>query len=184
MRGGIEKIRALRLRFPEGWNNTDSQYKERARRARTSNGKWSAMAMMVPYGRLNALNDWFNMVNDLVSTDPSTRAESFPASFMMDVQENADGYVVEATLPGVSRDEIDVELNEGHLNISVDKKDSEEVAKRNYIHRETSSYRAVRSVYLKDADTAGLTASLKDGVLTVNVPKRTQNSNVTKIQIG
>lgn len=141
------------------------------------------MAMMVPYGRFNALNDWFNMMNELASTD-STPRDNFPSSFLMDVQENAENYVVEATMPGVSRDEIDVELNEGRLNISVDKKDSEEVAQRNYIHRETSAYRAVRSVYLKDADTTGLAATLKDGVLTVNVPKRTQNGSVTKIQIG
>ena len=142
------------------------------------------MAMMVPYGRFGGLGDWFNMVNDLVAAEPSTRADAVPASFMMDVQENDDNYVVEATLPGVTRDEIDVELNEGRLNISVNKKDSEEVAKRNYIHRETSEYRAVRSVFLKDADTVGLTATLKDGVLEVNVPKRTQNASVTKIQIG
>ena len=84
----------------------------------------------------------------------------------------------------MSRDEVDVELNEGRLNISVDKRDSEEVAHRNYVHRETSAYRAVRSVYLKDADTVGLTAVLKDGVLTVNVPKRNQSGNVTKVEIG
>ena len=138
---------------------------------------------MVPYGRFNGLNDWFNMMNELAA-EPAPRADACTGSFLMDVQENGDGYVVEATVPGVSRDEIDVELNENRLNISVDKRDSEEVAKRNYVHRETSAYRAVRSVYLKDADTTGLTAVLKDGVLTVNVPKRTQNGNVTKIQIG
>lgn len=138
---------------------------------------------MVPYGRFNGLNDWFNMMNELAA-EPAPRAEAYAGSFLMDVQENGDGYVVEATVPGVSRDEIDVELNENRLNISVDKRDSEEVAKRNYVHRETSAYRAVRSVYLKDADTTGLTAVLKDGVLTVNVPKRTQNGSVTKIQIG
>lgn len=142
------------------------------------------MATMVPYGRLNALNDWFNTMSELANTVPPSRGDAAPASFLMDVQENPEGYVVEAQVPGVSRDEIDVELNEGRLNISVDKQDSEEVAKRNYVHRETSAYRAVRSVYLKDADTTGLSAVLKDGVLTVNVPKRTQNGNVTKVQIG
>ncbi len=171
------------MRFVARWHNRISQYKDAPSRACKEEMEVVRMAAMVPYGRLSALNDWFNMVNDLVAPDSNTR-DVFPASFLMDVQENADGYVVEATMPGVSREEIDVELNEGHLNISVDKKDSEEVAKRNYIHRETSSYRATRSVYLKDADTAGLSASLKDGVLTVNVPKRTQNSSVTKIQIG
>jgi len=141
------------------------------------------MASMVPYGRFNPLADWYNMMNELTA-EPATRNDFVPAAFMMDVQETPEAYVVEATMAGVGRDEIDVELNEGRLNITVDKRDSEEVAKRNYIHRETSAYRATRSVYLKDADTVGLTAQLKDGILTVNVPKRTQNGSVTKIQIG
>lgn len=142
------------------------------------------MATLVPYSRFgSSLADWFNMMNDIANAS-STSNEIAPACFMMDVEEKDDGYVVEATMPGVNRDEIDVELNEGHLNISVNKQDSEETKKRNYIHRETSSYRAMRSIFLKDADTTGLTAQLKDGVLTINVPKRTQNSNVTKIQIG
>lgn len=142
------------------------------------------MATMVPYGRLNTLNDWFNTMSELANTVPATRGDAAPTSFLMDVQENPDGYVVDAQVPGVARDEIDVELNEGRLNISINKQDSEEVTQRNYVHRETSAYRAVRSVYLKDADTTGLTAVLKDGVLTVNIPKRTQNGNVTKVQIG
>ncbi len=141
------------------------------------------MPTIVPYGRFNRLADWFDIVNDLALSDRDTATDACPSSFMMDVQENPDDYVVEATMPGVTRDEVDVELNEGRLNISVDKRDSEEVKERNYIHRETSSYRAVRSVYLKDADTAGLKASLKDGVLTVTVPKRTQNTSVTKVEI-
>ena len=145
------------------------------------------MATMVPYGRRGSLGDWFgtsdwiNAMNELASAG---RPESSGASFLMDVQENPDGYVVEAVIPGVARNEVDVELNEGHLNISVDKQDTEEVTRRNYVHRETSAYRAVRSVYLKDADTVGLTAVLKDGVLTVNVPKKSQTGTVTKVEIG
>lgn len=143
------------------------------------------MASMIPYNRYTApIANWFSMMDDLANSREVSRGEIAPASFMLDVQDNADGYIVEATLPGVGRDEIDVELNEGRLNITVDKQDSEEVVKRNYLHRETSAYHAVRSVYLKDADTAGLTAQLKDGILTVNIPKRTQNSNVTKIAIA
>lgn len=143
------------------------------------------MASMIPYTRIpmSALNDWFGYMNDLMNTD-TTNKDIAPASFMLDVEEKPDGYEIQATLPGVKRDEIDVELNAGRLNITVDKKDSEEVQKKNYIHRETSAYRATRSVYLKDADTTGLTAQLKDGVLTVSVPKKRENSNVQKIEIA
>ncbi|MBR2835866.1 MAG: Hsp20 family protein [Coriobacteriales bacterium] len=123
-------------------------------------------------------------MDELANNSADSRIEGGSQSFMLDVQDNPENYIVEATLPGVNRDQIDVELNEGRLNITVDKQDSEEVTKRNYIHRETTSYHAVRSVFLKDADTTGLSAQLKDGILTVNVPKRTQNTNVCKIEIA
>jgi HSP20 family protein len=38
-------------------------------------------------------------------------------------------------------------------------------------------------VYLKDAATDGLTAKMDGGVLTVNVPKQAEKSNVTKVAI-
>ena len=141
------------------------------------------MTMLTPYPRIPSFNELLARAYDMMPTEPASNGDYAPASMMVDVIENPEGYVVEATMPGVTRDQIDVELNDGRLNISIFKTDSEEVAKRNYIHRETSEYRAMRSFLLKDADTAGITAQLKDGILTVNVPKRTQNDTVTKISI-
>ena len=104
-------------------------------------------------------------------------------AFKMDVEDAGDKYVVSAHVPGVTKDEIDVELNEGRLSVSVDHKESDEQKDKNYLHKETSEWQATRGVYLKDAATAGLTAKLADGVLTVNVPKQVEQANVTKVTI-
>jgi HSP20 family protein len=101
----------------------------------------------------------------------------------MDVEDAGEKYVISAELAGVSRDEIDVELNEGRLSISVNKQESDEEKSKTYLHKETSSWSATRGIYLKDASTTGLTAKLEGGILTVNVPKQTEKENVTKIQI-
>ncbi|WP_443742231.1 Hsp20/alpha crystallin family protein, partial [Tractidigestivibacter sp.] len=84
---------------------------------------------------------------------------------------------------GVKKDEVDVELNEGRLSISVDKKESDEEKGKNYLHKETGEWSATRGVYLKDAATEGLTARMDGGVLTVNVPKQSEKANVTKVAI-
>ncbi|WP_307740036.1 Hsp20 family protein [uncultured Parolsenella sp.] len=139
------------------------------------------MASMVPYDRYNRLarsvfpfddvfGDWLAPV-------------STPADFKMDVEDAGDKYVVSAHVPGVKRDQIDVELNEGRLSITVDKKDSDEENAKNYLQKETGEYTCTRGVFLKDAATAGLTAKLADGVLTVNVPKQDAKANVTKVSI-
>ena len=141
------------------------------------------MAGMVPYSDyekalrrawpFGAIDDFFAPV---LSVDAS---DAFP----MDVEDADDKYVVSAPLPGLKKDQIDVELNEGTLSVSVDKKESDEEKGKNYLHKETGEWSATRSVYLKDAATQGLTARYADGVLTVTVPKQSAKPNATKIAI-
>ena len=141
------------------------------------------MASMVPYGDfdralrrawpLDAFDEFFSPLSTL-STD---------AGFKMNVEDADDRYVITAELAGVKRDEIDVELNEGRLSISVDKKESDEEKGKNYLHKESTEWKASRGVYLKDASTSGLSAKLEGGILTVNVPKQEEKANVTKVSI-
>lgn len=143
------------------------------------------MSSMVPYdryGRALRRSFPFDGFFDDFFTSPLVSATS-DAAFQMDVEDAGDSYVISAHLAGVSRDEIDVELNEGRLSISVDKKESDETKGKNYLHKETREWSATRGVYLKDAAVEGLSAKLEDGVLTVNVPKQVEKANVTKISI-
>ncbi len=141
------------------------------------------MASMVPYSRYNRPMRWMDPFADWDDffKFPATVAES--GAFKMDVEDTDDAYVVSAQLPGINKDEIDVELNEGRLSVTVEHKESDEQKGKNYLHKETSEWQATRGVYLKDAAMAGLTAKLADGVLTVTVPKQAEQTNVTKVSI-
>ena len=142
------------------------------------------MASMVPYDRYSrALRNWPFDALDSFFDAPFAPLSSTASSFKMNVEDAGDKYVVSAELPGVKREEIDVELNEGRLSISVEKKETEEEKGKNYLYKETSDWSATRGVYLKDAAVAGLTAKLEGGVLTVNVPKQVEKANVTKVSI-
>lgn len=140
------------------------------------------MTSLMPYERYNhrmARNPWpFDMLDEFMPPRIDVQA-----GFKMDVEDAGDTYVISAELPGVARDQIDVELNEGRLSISVEKKETEEKQAKNYLHKETTEWSATRGVYLKDAATAGLSAKLTDGVLTVSVPKLDEKANATKITI-
>ena len=140
------------------------------------------MASMVPYDRYGSSirrSFPFGDLFDDFFTSPMVSAAT-DAAFKMNVEDAEESYVVTAQLAG---DEIDVELNEGRLSISVEKKETEEEKGKNYLHKETREWSATRGVYLKDAATEGLSAKLADGVLTVNVPKQVEKTNVTKISI-
>ena len=141
------------------------------------------MASMVPYRSVfglrpaTSLFDAFDDMMDLASAPMSTKA------FPMDVEDKGDSYEVKAYLTGVSKDDIDVELNEGRLSIAVKVEEKEEDKGKNYLQKEFPSYSATRGVYLKDAACEGLSARYADGVLTVSVPKIVEKKNVTKISI-
>jgi len=143
------------------------------------------MASMVPYDHYNRMlrRAWpFDTMEELFQS-PFSSLASAPDGFKMNVEDTDGAYVVTAELPGVKRDQIDVELNEGRLSISVQKQESEEEKAKNYLHKETTEWSATRGIYLKDAAVEGLTAKLADGMLTVNVPKQEPKSNVTKVSV-
>lgn len=145
------------------------------------------MASMVPYRSVfgvrpsaSSLFDLFDDMTDLANNSIASKA------FPVDVEDKGDGYEVKAYLTGVAKDDIDVELNEGRLSISVNVEEDEEDEEKegkNFLQKEFSSYSATRGVYLKDASSEGLSAKYADGILTVTVPKIVEKKNVTKISI-
>ena len=140
------------------------------------------MTSMIPYTSLDrALRSWPFDSMDVFFAPPAKVTGDY--GFKMDVEDAGDAYVVSAELPGVTKDQVDVELNEGRLSINVDKKESDEKKGKTYLQKETSEWQASRGVYLKDAAREGLSAKLEGGVLTVNVPKQQRQSNVTKVTI-
>lgn len=140
------------------------------------------MTSMIPYTSLDrALRSWpFDSMDDFFAPLAKVTGDY---GFKMDVEDAGDAYVVSAELPGVTKDQVDVELNEGRLSISVDKKESDEKKGKTYLQKETSEWQASRGVYLKDAAREGLSAKLEGGVLKVNVPKQQRQSNVTKVTV-
>ena len=98
------------------------------------------MASIIPYGNYDrALRRSFPFdVFDDMFTSPLANVVS-DAAFKMNVEDTGDAYVVTAELAGVSRDEIDVELNEGRLSISIDKQESEESKSKNFLLKESRS---------------------------------------------
>ncbi|WP_373577301.1 Hsp20/alpha crystallin family protein [Parafannyhessea umbonata] len=140
------------------------------------------MTSMIPYTSLDrALRSWpFDSMDDFFAPLAKVTGDY---GFKMDVEDAGDAYVVSAELPGVTKDQVDVELNEGRLSISVDKRESDEKKDKTYLQKETSEWQASRGVYLKDAAREGLSAKLEGGVLTVNVPKQQKQSNVTKVTV-
>lgn len=106
------------------------------------------------------------------------------ADFKIDVQDKEGEYVVEADLPGFSKEEIQLELNDDYLQIAVQKTESkEEDNHKNYVHKERYYSAMSRSVYLPNAAKEGVKAKIDNGVLTIIIPKNIKSAEVKRISI-
>ena len=90
----------------------------------------------------------------------------------IDVYEEKDTVMVKAELPGMKKEDIQVNLTGDMLTIKGEKKQEEEVKEDNYYRRERSYGSFLRSVELPcDVKGGEIKASFKDGILEIRLPK-------------
>ena len=147
------------------------------------------MTGLVPFNRKNTgllntgFEDFYNMLDDFFYDAWPSKKYFARDTFKIDVQENDNEYLVEAELPGVNRDEVNIEMNEGRLNISIQREESINEENKNYVHKERRFSSMSRSLYLDDAKSTGIKAKLENGVLSIIVPKENKPNKSVKIDI-
>lgn len=120
-------------------------------------------------------DSWTGNQENLMAWDPST-----------DIYEDKDSYLFKVELPGVKKEDLEIELNNQTLTIKGEKKESQEIKKEQYHRVETVSGTFYRSFRLpKTVDNEKIKANLKDGILEVRVPKQEEaKPKSIPIQIG
>lgn len=96
-----------------------------------------------------------------------------------DIQEKDGKYLIDVDLPGFSKDDIKIELKDGHLVIAAEKNESKDEKDNdgNYIRRERRCGKCSRSFYVGDGITdEDIKASFKDGILFLKIPKIDQKA--------
>lgn len=125
------------------------------------------------------LTPYDSLVDSFFKWTPAYELETFK----IDVREEIKHYIVEAELPGIEKEDVDIDFHEGSLNISIKHTEEKEEETKNYIHKERRTASARRSVYLADATGNGITAALDKGLLRIEVPKAGGGSHRKKIEI-
>ncbi|AGF77152.1 molecular chaperone (small heat shock protein) [Desulfocapsa sulfexigens DSM 10523] len=94
----------------------------------------------------------------------------------VDIFEEDDTIVVKADIPGISKEDLNVSINDSILTLSGEKKQEEKIEKKNY-HRVERSYGSFsRSFQLPGAvNSDQVKASFKKGVLEIRIPKTGDN---------
>ncbi|HWZ21153.1 MAG TPA: Hsp20/alpha crystallin family protein [Cytophagaceae bacterium] len=101
-----------------------------------------------------------------------------------DIAEDEKGYYIALTLAGVKKEEVTIEINEGILSISGERKNQKDENSRKYHAIESSFGVFKRSFKLPEhVNSEAIEAEYTDGILTITVPKQEGKSVKSTIQI-
>ena len=105
---------------------------------------------------------------DISAQSPEMRVE---------VRENADNYAVLAELPGISKEDIHVNIDGQHISISAERKQEKDVKDGERVLRTERYFGKVsRSFQLgQEIDEDRASAKFTDGVLQLSLPKKAQS---------
>lgn len=104
----------------------------------------------------------------------------------INVKESLTKYTVELAAPGMRKDDFEVNLNEnGDLHIKMENKHQTEQEEHVYLRREFSYAKFEQTLILPDdVNKEKISASVADGVLTIQLPKMQQEEQKIARQIS
>ncbi len=123
--------------------------------------------MLMP--RRNDFDLWDDFFND-----PFFSSRKEMKLMKTDIREKDDKYLLDIDLPGYSKEDIKISVDDGYLTVSAKKEESkEENEKGSYIKKERYSGECQRSFYIgDDIEAEDVKASFKNGILTLDIPKK------------
>jgi HSP20 family protein len=137
--------------------------------------------------------DPYSVMREMLNWDPfreltpyfsqrATPVQAFSPAF--EVKETAEGYVFRADVPGVAEKDLEMTLTQNRLTISGKREAEERKEGETFFAYERAFGSFTRTFTLPDGiDGDHVRADLKDGVLTVIVPKRAE-TQPRKISVG
>ena len=116
----------------------------------------------------NLFNDFFNTV----SRTPFTAVEQRSNYPRVDIRETRESVTVDATVPGLQKEDVSIDYEDGHLKISAEKQANN--LADDFVHREIhrSAFSRWFSVDEDTYDVGRIDASLNNGILSITIPKK------------
>lgn len=123
----------------------------------------------------NRENDYFTnqLMNQLFKETRgnllNTRERDTSVDSRTNVVDDEKAFILEVAIPGLSKEDVHVKVEDGILHISAEKKEEEE---KNYLRRNFSSFKLDKSYKLSnEIKVEAISAEVKNGILLVILPK-------------
>ncbi|HPG56873.1 MAG TPA: Hsp20/alpha crystallin family protein [Candidatus Wallbacteria bacterium] len=126
-------------------------------------------------------NTFKNFLSDDFMKDFKENADFTPG---IEIVEHNDKWNICAELPGIKKEDINIQLEDGLLKTSGKVENKKEVKENNYYYSERKYGTFARSIEIPDdVKPEEISAEYTDGVLNVSIPKHEKPKEVKKIEI-
>lgn len=138
----------------------------------------------------HALTPWepFGMLREFEGELSDLMSSRFvaPLTPKTDIAETEKGFEIALEVPGIDSKDLSLEVKDGVLNVSGERKFEEKEEGKNFVKVERSHGKFSRAFRLPDnTDEKGIKADCKNGILTVTVPKaEAKEPKSLKIKVG
>ncbi len=127
-----------------------------------------------PLREINELRRGFDYLNSVMNSLDEQSMESGISAFTPTVnsRETEDAYFIEIDLPGVKKEDIEIDVKDNVLTVSGERKVKEEMKEENYYKIESRYGKFTRSFTLpKNVNVDKISANSENGVLEIKIPK-------------
>ena len=130
-----------------------------------------------PFGEINSMNKCLNrfFANPFPGKDEDSQKETdclatwHPTT---DIYDTKDNYVLKMELPGLKKEDVNIEFENNTISVSGERKEEKDVQKDDYHWTERYNGKFYRAFRLpKNVDGEKINASMKDGILELKVAK-------------
>ena len=136
------------------------------------------MFEITPFARTNAFVGAYDPFKEMEALEKRFFARQLP-TFKTDIRKTENAYILDAELPGFSKEDITAEIKDGVLTLRAQKNTESEEKEEGftYIRRERAYGSFSRSFNLEGIDSDGITATFKDGILSLTLPVQTKKTD-------
>lgn len=135
--------------------------------------------------RFDPFRDFVNMqrmFNNMPKGEEQTSISSFVPS--VNTREGEFAYHIDVDLPGIKKEDINIDVHDGTLTISGERNFKDEVKEEDYYKVETAFGKFQRAFNLPESvDVENISAASNDGVLEIVIPKLEKDTNKKRIEI-
>ncbi|MDN3205567.1 Hsp20/alpha crystallin family protein [Algoriphagus sediminis] len=139
---------------------------------------------LVRYNQLNSpkTDTFYNMIDQFFNDSfPNGEGQFNPA---VDIAEDEKSYEIELSIPGAKKEDFKVDLTDGSLTISGERRREEKTEGKNF-HRIQSQYGKFQKTFQlpDDATSENISASYQDGILKILIPKEEKKIQKSVIEV-